>query len=185
MDKPRYPHFNPTKYDLSVKIATVRTGSHCKHNINYHLVWIPKYRKKVLYGRVVEVLKTILQGQCEHIGLEMLALEVQPDHIHLFVGAKPIHQPSQIVKQLKGNTSIQLRRVFPYLKTLYGGCRQYPNLWARGYYCGSAGHVSQESVKRYILEQQGKDIFEYSVYGSPKQKIGDFIQTKMEDFNAN
>ena len=47
------------------------------------------------------------------------------------------------------------------------------------YYCGSAGHVSQEAVKRYIQEQQGKDVFEYSVFGSPQQKIGDFTQSKL------
>ena len=51
-------------------------------------------------------------------------------------------------------------------------------------YGGSVGHVSQEAVKRYIQEQEGKEIFEYSVFGSPQQKIGDFTQTKMGDFNA-
>jgi len=113
----------------------------------------------------------------------MLALEVMPDHIHLFVGAKPKHTPFKIVKQLKGNTSIQLRRCFkhlPYLLWSYG--KRFPNLWAKGYYCGSAGHVSQEAVKRYILEQEGKDVFEYSVFGSPQQKIGDFVQTKLGGF---
>lgn len=54
-----------------------------------------------------------------------------------------------------------------------------PFLWARGYYIGSAGHVSQDAVKRYILEQQDKDVFEFSVYGNKEQKIGDFTQTKL------
>lgn len=115
--------------------------------------------------------------------LDMLALEVMPDHIHLFVGAKPKHTPWKIVKQLKGNTSIQLRRCFkhlPYLLWNYG--KRFPHLWAKGYYCGSAGHVSQEAVKRYINEQDGKDVFEYSVFGSPKQKIGNFVQTKLGGF---
>lgn len=97
----------------------------------------------------------------------------------MFVGATPTHTPFRIVKKLKGNTSIQLRRVFPELKFLgyqkhYG--KGFPNLWAIGYYCGSAGHVSQDSVKRYILEQEGKDVFEYSIYGdsSGQTKIGNF-----------
>jgi len=56
-------------------------------------------------------------------------------------------------------------------------------LWARGYYCGSAGHVSQEAVARYIAEQQGKkDVFEYSIFGNPDVKIGNFIQTKLGGF---
>jgi len=181
--KNEYAHFNPTKYSLDVKIATVRTGSHCKFNINYHIIWIPKYRRKVLTGKVVSVLKDIIAGQCEDLDLDMLALEVMPDHIHLFVGARPTHNPANIVKRIKGNTSIQLRLVFPEIRYLgyhkhYG--KGFDNLWARGYYCGSAGHVSQEQVKRYIQEQEGKDVFEYDIYNCPKElkgqlKIGDFV----------
>jgi len=180
-----YKHFNPVKYNLDVKIATVRTGSHCKYNINYHIIWIPKFRKKLLVGKVAEVLKTIINGQCEDLGVDNLALEVMPDHIHLFVGAKPTHTPYKIVKQLKGNTSIQLRRCFKWLKYLhYNTGKVFDSLWAVGYYCGSAGHVSQGAVKRYIEEQQGKDIFEYNIFGSSEQKIGDFTQAKIGDFNA-
>jgi len=178
------PHFNPTKYDVQVKIASVRTSAHSKHNINYHIVWIPKYRRVVLEGRVKEVLEDIIRGQCKELGLDCLALEVMPDHLHLFVGAKPTHTPFEIVKQLKGNTSIQLRRCFPNLKYLYKPYRkQFQSLWARGYYCGSAGHVSQDSVKRYILEQDGKDVFDYNIYGCPKDmdvRIGNFTQSKLE-----
>jgi len=172
----KFPHFNPANYNLNVKISQVKTSSHCKHNINYHIIWIPKYRKKILIGKVVDVLKTIIQGQCEELKLEMLALEVMPDHIHLFVSATPTHLPFEIVKKIKGNTSRQLRLVFKDLQFLgfQKHIKQFPNLWARGYYIGSAGHVSQDAVKRYILEQQGKDVFEYNVYGDKTQKIGDF-----------
>lgn len=74
-------------------------------------------------------------------------------------------------------TSIQLRRCFPFLK--YLGYKNhfgngFPALWATGYYCGSAGHISQEAVARYIAEQQGKEVFEYSIFGNPQTKIGDF-----------
>jgi len=124
-------------------------------------------------------------GTFETMGVDVLALEIMPDHIHLFVGAKPTDTPYKIVKQLKGNTSIQIRRCFPDLR--YLGCKQhfgkgFDSLWAIGYYCGSAGHVSQEAVKRYIQEQEGKDVFEYSVFGSPQQKIGNFTQTKLRVF---
>jgi len=180
----QYPHFNPKRHNLQVKIATVRTGSHCKYNINYHLIWIPKYRKKVLVGKVREILTNIIEGQCKELKLDMLALEIMPDHLHLFVGAKPTHRPFEIVKKLKGNTSIQLRRVFPNLHYLGYPKRykRFKNLWARGYYCGSAGHVSQDAVARYISEQQGKDVFEYSIFGdvSGQSKIGDFAQSKLE-----
>lgn len=176
MVKNEYPHFNPEKYDLQVKISSVKTSSHSKHNINYHIIWIPKYRKKILTGKVVDVLKTIILGQCEDLGLEPLALEVMPDHIHLFVSALPTHLPYEIVKKIKGNTARQLRLVFKDLQFLgfQKQIKKFPNLWARGYYIGSAGHVSQDAVKRYIMEQQGKDVFEYNVYGDKSQKIGDF-----------
>jgi putative transposase len=181
LTKNEYPHFNPIKHGLDVKISTVRTGSHSKHNINYHIIWIPKYRKKLLVGRVAEILKEIVAGQCSDLKLELLALEVMPDHIHLFVGATPMHVPAEIVKQIKGNTSIQLRRIFKEL--LYLGYQKrskpFKHLWAKGYYIGSAGHVSQDAVKRYILEQQGKDVFEYHIFGNHEQKIGDFTQTKI------
>lgn len=179
--KNQYPHFNPAQYNIPVKIATVKSGNHFKHNINYHIVWIPKYRKKILVGKIAEFLKELIQEQCQVIGVECLALEVMPDHIHLFVSALPTHTPYLIVKQIKGNTSRRARQTFSDL--VYLGYKQhykeFPFLWARGYYIGSAGHVSQEAVKRYILEQQGKDVFEYSVFGNPKQKIGDFTQGRL------
>jgi len=174
MDK-KYAHFNPRKYNLQVKVSSVRTSSHCKHNINYHFIWIPKYRKKLLIGRVTDVLKDIIKGQCNDLKLEMLALEIMPDHIHLFVSALPTHNPAELIKQIKGNSSRQLRLVFPYLKKLGYNYKDYANLWAIGYYCGSAGHVSQDSVMKYILEQQGKDIFEFNIFNG-QAKIGDFTR---------
>lgn len=156
----------------------MRSSSHCKHNINYHFIWIPKFRRKLLVGRIVDVLKDIIKGQCQELGLELLALEIMPDHIHLFVSAKPTNNPADIIQKIKGNTSRQLRLCFPQLKRLGYPIKQYDNLWAVGYYVGSAGHVSQDSVLKYILEQQGKDVFEFSVYGDTTQqsKIGDFTR---------
>ena len=88
----------------------VRTSHHCKYNINYHIIWIPKYRKLILVGKVREVLKTIIDGQCQELSINNLALEIMPDHLHLFVGAKPTVTPFKIIHKLKGNTSIQLNR---------------------------------------------------------------------------
>jgi len=176
----KYQHFNPNLYGLDAKIAVVNSGFHCKYNINYHLVWIPKYRKTLLEGQVKDALRIVLINECKELELAMLALEIMPDHLHLFVGAKPTHIPCVIVKQLKGVSAIRLREQFPDL--VYLGYKrhwkQFPHLWARGYYCGSAGHVSQDAVKRYILEQEGKDVFEYNIYGdyTGQTKIGDFTK---------
>ena len=181
--KNQYPHFNPKEHNINVKIAKVRTSSHSKHNINYHIVFIPKYRKEVLVGeKLMEILTTIIKGKCEDLKCELLALEIMPDHIHLFVGAKPTHTPYKIVSQLKRNTSRQLRLAFEELKYLKypQKWKQFKSLWADGYYCGSAGHVSQDAVKRYINEQEGKKVFEYDIFECPKElkgqlKLGEFF----------
>lgn len=181
----KYPHFNPTKYNLKVKVAEVKSGSHTKFNINYHIVWIPKYRKALLKGKVVTILEEIIRGSCESYGWECLALEIMPDHVHLFLSARPNWCPSKIVNLLKGNTSRQLRLVFPELKSLgYGGRYRNKALWARGYYVGTAGHVSQEQVIRYIMEQEGHHSFNYDIHGGeakpspiqrkPQKTLGDF-----------
>lgn len=182
----RYPHFNPEKYGLKVKVAKVRTGSHTKFNINYHIIWIPKYRKPILTGEVASVLRHIIEGHCRGYGWECLALEIMPDHVHLFLSARPNWNPSDIVRLLKGKASHELRRVFPELKYL-GYPRRYkkfPALWARGYYCGTAGHVSSETVIKYILEQEKGDTtpFPYNIRtGEVKEPVRN-KQKKLEEW---
>lgn len=101
MAKNKYPHFNPEKYKLDVKIASVKKSFHCTYNINYHIIWIPKYRKALLMGKVADVLRTIINGQCQQNSWQNLALEIMPDHIHLFLSAKPSWKPSQITQILR------------------------------------------------------------------------------------
>jgi len=133
--------------------------------------------------KLKEILSTIIKGQTEDMKCELLALEIMPDHIHIFIGARPTSTPSKIVNQIKGNTSRQIRLIFNDIRHLgyekhYG--TGFDSLWADGYYCGSAGHVSQESVKRYIQEQEGKKVFDYDIFECPEElkgqlKIGDFF----------
>ena len=146
--KNKYPHFKP-KGNLKEKLSTVRSSSHATYNINYHFVWIPKYRKPLLkHEKVKEILEKILRGQSESRDWQVLALEIQPDHLHLFLSVPPTYSPSEVVQILKGNTSRQLRLVFPFLKTIIR-----KSLWADGYYVSTAGYVSQDQVRRYINEQ--------------------------------
>jgi putative transposase len=154
-------------------------NAHSVYTLNYHLVQCIKYRRRVLdFPEIIDELKMRTKSIAESYGCDVLAIETDLDHIHLFIGALPIHTPYKIVKQLKGNTSTQLRRCFKQL-TVYGNQEYWgrqDNLWARGYYIGSAGHVSQDAVRRYIEEQQGKDVFEYNIFGdiTGQTKIGDF-----------
>jgi putative transposase len=120
------------------------------YNIGYHLIWCPKYRRKVLTGLVEKRLKALLKQKANELGMSIQEIEVMPDHVHLFVKAKPVHSPHYIVQQLKGYTSRMLRQEFRILRT------RIPTLWTRSYYCESVGHISEDTVRRYIEDQKNK-----------------------------
>lgn len=120
-------------------------------NINYHLIWTTKYRRKLLKNEIEVETKLLIYKKAEQLDLEIKSLEVMPDHIHVFVSSKPNLAPHYIVQQLKGYTSRLLRKQFPILKS------RLPSLWTRSYYCESVGHISEETVKRYIENQKGRD----------------------------
>lgn len=116
--------------------------------INYHFVWCPKYRRKVLTGTVAEHLKELLHQKAAELHCTIKALEVLPDHLHLFVDCPPTLAPQQIANQFKGYTSHILRDEFPHLRS------RLPSLWSRSYYVGSAGHVSAATIQNYIEQQE-------------------------------
>jgi putative transposase len=112
-------------------------------------VWIPKYRRKILVGRIAVRLSELLHLKAEELGGEILNLAVQPDHVHMFCSFPPTIAPYQIMYRLKGFTAHELRQEFPELKS------RLPNLWTRSYYIGTAGNVSAETIQRYIEAQKG------------------------------
>lgn len=126
------------------------TSNKAVYNIGYHLIWCPKYRRKVLLGAVAERLKELLCEKAASIGAHIESMEVLPDHVHLFVKAPPTLPPHYIVQQLKGYSSHELRKEFPKLKS------RLPTLWTRSYYCESVGHISQETIRRYIEDQKNQ-----------------------------
>ena len=108
-----------------------------------HLVWIPKRRKKVLVGDVKIRLNEIFQELAIEKEWLIRALEIAPDHIHLFVEIHPTDAINQVVKAFKGRSSTYLRREFPDLKKL-------PSLWTNSYFFSTAGNVSADTIQRYI-----------------------------------
>jgi putative transposase len=124
------------------------TSNKAVYNIGYHLIWCPKYRRKVLVEQVEIRLKELLLQKAGDIGVIIETMEVMPDHTHLFVKSTPVLSPHYIVQQLKGFTLHELRKEFPSLKS------RLPTLWTRSYYCESVGHISAETIKRYIDEQK-------------------------------
>ncbi|MGB6593730.1 MAG: IS200/IS605 family transposase [Candidatus Nitrosopolaris sp.] len=118
------------------------------HYMNYHFVWTPKYRKKVIVGSVEKRLKSLLKQKCKQLDIEIISLETMPDHVHIFLKSTPVIAPNRIVAALKGYTSRVLRKEFSHLKS------SLPTLWTRSYFVSTHGHVSSETIKKYIEEQQ-------------------------------
>lgn len=121
---------------------------HRVHLIIYHLVWTPKRRKAVLTGAIAADCRTLIEAKCAEKGWEIIELAIQPDHIHLFVRVWPSDSAANVVKEVKGVTSHELRKKHPSLLKL-------PSLWTRSYFAATAGNVSSETVKRYIEAQKG------------------------------
>lgn len=121
---------------------------HRVHLIIYHLVWTPKRRKPVLTGKVAVRCKELIESKCKEKGWEILELAIQPDHVHLFVRVWPSDSPANVVKEIKGITSHNLRKEFPQLLRL-------PSMWTRSYFSATAGNVSSETIKKYIEAQKG------------------------------
>lgn len=131
MSRERWTHSNTTVY-----------------NVGYHIIWCPKYRRKVLQSPVSDRLNILLKEKASEIGVVIETLEIMPDHLHLFVKAKPTASPHWIVQQLKGYTSRKLRDEFDTLRT------RLPSLWTRSYYVETCGHISEDVVKKYIEDQK-------------------------------
>ena len=120
------------------------------YNIGYHLIWCSKYRRKVLTDDAETRLKELLAEKAGQIDIEIVQMEIMPDHVHLFIKATPVNSPHYIVQQLKGYTSRVLRQEFPSLKS------RLPSLWTRSYYCESVGHISEETILKYIEDQKNR-----------------------------
>lgn len=114
--------------------------------INYHFVFCPKRRKRVLVNDIGRRLEEIIYQKAKELECDILALEIMPDHVHLFIRCPPTIAPHQIMFRIKGSSSRLLRKEFPQLLKL-------PSLWTRSYYCGTAGDVSSETIKKYIANQ--------------------------------
>ena len=135
-----------------------RRGSHTIHDIKYHLVWITKYRYKVLVGSIALRLRELLRQGCEARGITIIEGSISKDHVHILLSCPTNLAPSQIAQYLKGRSSKLIQDEFPELKKRYWG----QHLWARGYFCATVGSVDKETIQKYIsghFEQEKTDGF--------------------------
>ena len=126
------------------------SGAHTRHRILLHLVFCPKYRRRVLEGGIASRLEELFLECCELNRWYAHELNIQPDHVHLLLQVSPSERISNVVQFLKGGSSRKIRVEFPDLEEfLWGG-----SFWSDGYFCESVGYRDENSVRRYIKDQQ-------------------------------
>ncbi len=127
-----------------------KSSNHSVYNCAYHLIWTPKYRRKVLTGKIETRLKELLYEKATEHGWEIDKMEIMPDHVHVFIKVTPNDSAVFVVSQLKGYTSFKLRSEMPELK------RRLPTLWTRSFYVETIGHISEDTIRKYIEDQKNR-----------------------------
>ena len=128
-----------------------RATRHSRYNLNYHFIFVPKYRHSLLQGKVAERVKALFEHICQERDWLIHDLEIMPEYAHIFLSAPPKWAPSDIAKILKGASARWLLMDYPEL-------RKQGHLWTNAFYVGSAGSMSAESIGRYIEAQKTKQV---------------------------
>jgi putative transposase len=114
----------------------------------YHIIFCPKYRRKVLTGDIEKDLRQIFDEVAKEKDVEIKALEIMPDHVHMFISFDPRQPLHKLIKLFKGKSSKILRDKYPKLKS------RIPSLWTRSYFCCTIGNISEETIQKYIENQK-------------------------------
>jgi putative transposase len=146
-------------------MAEYRHGAHAVFDLKYHVVWITKYRHKVLRGDIAERAREVIRQICAAREVTIIRGAVSPDHIHMLLSAPPQLAPAKLVQFIKGRSSRVLQRDFPALRKRYWG----QHLWARGYFCASVGAVDEKTIREYIENQRWDDDVEKFKITSPRE----------------
>ena len=125
------------------------TGAHTKHRLKYHIVFIPKYRKRVLRGEVVQTVKTLFYQACEVNDWYLEKLAIEHDHVHMLIQCKPDKSISEVVQIIKWWSAYQIRKTHPELEEFLW----WDSFWADGYFAESVWVHQEEMIKKYIDDQ--------------------------------
>ena len=139
-----------TNLMLSGVGVTLRTNANIAFQCAYHVVWCPKYRRRVIGGRMEQRLKEIIAEVIAERGAWLVELETMPDHVHLLVEVDPQFGVHKLVKAIKGRSSRLLREEFPWLKS------RLPSLWTNSYFVATVGGASLSVIKRYVETQKDR-----------------------------
>lgn len=127
--------------------------SHTKWMCKYHIVFTPKYRRKVIYNKLRKDIGVILKRLCSYKGIEIIEGHLMPDHVHMLVAIPPKYSVAQVMGYLKGKSSLMIFDRHANLKYKYGNRK----FWAVGYYVSTVG-LNEKTIAKYIREQEAKDI---------------------------
>lgn len=125
-----------------------KSNNNVVYSCKYHVVWCPKYRRKVLTGKVEMRLKELLRQYAVEISVDIIEMEIMPDHVHLLIEVDPQYGVHKAIKFLKGKTSYFLRKEFAELTT------KLPTLWTNSYFVSTVGGAPLEEIKKYIESQK-------------------------------
>lgn len=128
----------------------MRTNANIAFGCAYHVVWCPKYRRKVIGGRMEQRLKDIIVEVIEEKGAWLIEMETMPDHVHLLVEVDPQLGVHKLVKAIKGRSSRLLRQEFPWLKS------RLPTLWTNSYFVATVGGAPLSVINRYVESQKDR-----------------------------
>lgn len=131
----------------------VNSLSHTRWNCKYHIVFAPKYRRKVAYGQLKQDIANILSTLCKRKGVKIIEAEICPDHVHMLIELPPNISVSSFVGYLKGKSTLMIFERHANLKYKYGN----RHFWSEGYYVSTVG-LNDQTVAKYIREQEGHDI---------------------------
>ena len=133
-------------------MAQYREGSHSRYDLKIHVVWVTKYRKKVITGDIAVRVRELIREICLANDIQIVQGHISSDHIHLLLSYPPHMSVSKIVQYLKGKSSRKMLQEYTELRKKFWG----QHIWARGYFAVSTGTVTDEVIKQYI-ENQDKD----------------------------
>lgn len=135
-------------YNTIMNNVNYKSNNNIVYSCKYHVVWCPKYRRKVLVGKIETRLKEIIQETCAELSVEIIEMELMPDHVHLLLEVDPQFGIHKAVKQIKGISSHILRQEFKELRT------KLPTLWTNSYFVSTVGGAPLEVIKQYIESQK-------------------------------
>ncbi len=125
-----------------------KSNNNIVFSCKYHVVWCPKYRRKVLIGDVEARLKELIINICSEIKVDIIEMEIMPDHVHILLEVDPQYGINRAIKQIKGITSRNLRREYKHLTT------KLPTLWSNSYFVSTVGGAPLNVIKKYIESQK-------------------------------